>query len=73
MLGPLPPLYRYAVCAAAFLGCAGVGAWLGLAFLPLPSAGAGLGAALGVVVVALLLHDHTEPGEARVRHRLRHH
>jgi hypothetical protein len=71
MLGPLPPLYRYAVCAVAFLGCVGVGAWLGLAFDA--PAGAGLGAALGVVVVALLLHDHTEPRAAHVRHRPRQH
>jgi hypothetical protein len=73
VLGPLPALYRYAVCTVAFLGCAGAGAWLGHLFPALGSAGAGLGAGTGVVLVALLLHAHDEPRPARVRHRLRHH
>lgn len=73
MLGPLPPLYRCAVCAVAFVGCVGTGAWLGLTFPQLASSGAGVGAGLGLVLVALLLHDHSEHRPARVRHRLRHH
>ena len=72
MLGPLPPLYRYAVCALAFVGCVGTGAWLGLTFSRVAASGAGVGAALGLVAVALLLHDHSEPRPARTRHRLRH-
>lgn len=73
MLGPLPPLHRYAVCALAFVGCVGTGAWLGLTFSQVAASGAGLGAGLGLVVVALLLRDHSHHRPARVRHRLRHH
>jgi hypothetical protein len=73
MLGPLPPLYRYAVCAVAFAGCVGTGAWLGFTFPPLASSGVGVGAGLGLVLVALLSNDHSDHRPGRVRHRLRHH
>lgn len=73
MLGPLPPLYRYAVCVVAFVGCLGAGAWLAHLFPQLTSSAVGVGAGLGLVLVALLLHDHSEHRPARVRHRLRHH
>jgi hypothetical protein len=73
MLGPLPPLYRCAVCALALVGCVGTGAWLGTIFSQVAASGAGVGAGLGLVLVALLLLDHSEHDPARVRHRLRHH
>lgn len=71
MLGPLPPLHRWVVCALALLACIGLGAWLAFT-LPIPllaTAGAGIGAALGCVVVMLLLHDGDgHPPTARGRH-----
>jgi hypothetical protein len=65
VLGPLPPLHRWIVCALALVTCIGVGAWLAFT-LPVPvlaGSGAVVGAALGLVVVLLLLHD----GEAQPR------
>ena len=73
MLGPLPPLYRCAVCVAAFVGCLGTSAWLGHVFPRLAASAIGVGAGLGLVLVALLFHDRSEHRPARVRHRLRHH
>ncbi len=70
MLGPLPPLYRWVVSFLALVVCAGLGAWLAWT-LPIPllvPTGAVLGAALGVLVVALLLHDGDGPTQ-RVRQR----
>jgi hypothetical protein len=59
VLGPLPKLHRWIVCALALVTCVGVGAWLAFT-LPVPVlAGSGAigGLALGLVVVLLLLHD----------------
>ena len=73
MLGPLPRLHRWIVCALALVTCIGVGAWLAFT-LPIPvlaGSGAVVGAALGLVVVLLLLHDGTaHPRGTRAR-RLR--
>ncbi len=69
MLGPLPTLYRWIVCALALLGCVGVGAWLAFA-LPVPllaPAGAAIGGALGVLVVLALLSGATSRETARAR------
>jgi hypothetical protein len=72
MLGPLPPLYRFAVCAAAFVVCVGIGAWLGFALPSHSTSGVALGAVLGLLVVALLLH-HPEHQTRTERHRHRTH
>ncbi len=72
MLGPLPLLHRWLVCALALLACVGAGAWLA-ATLPGPvvaATGAGIGAALGLVVVLLVLHDERVPPEAGRPRRL---
>ncbi len=68
MLGPLPPLHRWAVCALVLLACAGLGAWIAWTvtvprMLP---AGVVAGCALGIVVVMLLLRDE-DPSRARAR------
>jgi membrane protein YdbS with pleckstrin-like domain len=59
VLGPLPKLHRWIVCAVALVTCVGVGAWLAftLAVPVLAGSGAVVGLALGLVVVLLLLHD----------------
>lgn len=73
MLGPLPPLYRWIVCAVALVACIGVGAWLAAALPVVPPSGAPTGAAagavLGGIVVILLLHDghHSTSGPRRSR------
>jgi hypothetical protein len=59
MLGPLPPLHRFTVATLCLLASAGAGAWLA-ATLPVPlfaSTGALVGAALGMLLVAVLVHD----------------
>ena len=74
MLGPLPPLHRWVVCALALLACIGLGAWLAFT-LPVPliaTAGAGIGAALGCVLVVLVLHEgHAHPRTAARSRRTR--
>jgi membrane protein YdbS with pleckstrin-like domain len=63
VLGPLPRLHRWIVCALALVACIGVGAWLAFT-LPVPvlaGSGATVGAALGLVVVLLVLHDGEGP------------
>jgi len=71
VLGPLPPLHRWVVCALALLACLGLGASLAVT-LPAPRL-ATAGAALGVLVVVLLLHDPTRHRrEPRMRTRRPH-
>jgi hypothetical protein len=70
VLGPLPPLHRWLVCILALVACIGVGAWLAFT-LPveiLATSGAAIGAALGMLVVALVLHDKdAQPPTRRTR------
>ena len=73
MLGPLPRLHRWIVCALALVTCIGVGAWLAFT-LPIPvlaGSGAVVGAALGLVVVLLLLHDDESHARGTHARRLR--
>jgi hypothetical protein len=63
MLGPLPKIYRVIVSVCALAACVGLGAWIGT-FLTVPvlaGTGAAVGAAIGLVAVALLLHDFPAP------------
>ena len=74
MLGPLPKLYRVAVCAIALLLFGAAGAWAAL-MLPYPvlvSAGASVGLAVGVVCAYLLLHERTPSPLVQISHPSRH-
>ena len=75
MLGPLPPLHRFVLCALTLLTCSGLGAWLGFRLVVplLPSVGAVVGAAFGLVLAALLLDDppHAPPARRSQRNRRR--
>ena len=73
MLGPLPRLHRWIVCALALVTCIGVGAWLAftLPIAVIAPTGAMIGAMLGALVVLGMLHED-EPRPSRVRAR-RHH
>jgi hypothetical protein len=71
VLGPLPPLHRWVVSVLALVACIGTGAWL-TRTLPVSlviAEGAAAGAALGLVVVAMLLHESPpRPVRARGKH-----
>ena len=70
MLGPLPTLHRWVVSLLALVACIGTGAWVAhnLPIPLLPSEGAALGALLGLVVVAMLLHQPMTGSHTGGRH-----
>jgi hypothetical protein len=66
VLGPLPPLHRWAVCALVLLTCVGLGAWIAwtVALPRMLPAGVVAGCALGIALVVLLLRDDSaRPGD----------
>jgi hypothetical protein len=69
VLGPLPPVHRWLVCALALVTCVGLGAWTAwrLAAPELLPAGVVVGGTLGIAAAFLLLRDDSPPPRERAR------